>query len=335
MPNDKKIDSTTPKPFIFVLMPFDSKFDDIYKYGIKGAAEDVGAYAERVDEQIYSDGILERIFNQISKADVIVADMSDRNSNVFYEVGYAHALGKNVLLLTQKADDIPFDLRNKAHTVYEGKIDKLRRDLIRKLNWAISESKREKNQIFKQFALTISGTEIPENHDYDNVPVISHIEKEFITISCDIFNNSPLTIPDISYIYLFTSEKSKLLPIAWHTKSLLNKNAGARVDGLVSIKKTGNSRGPFLQNEARFLIPIPATYSDIFTNQFRLNAMIPSLPPGAVEQFNFDVAPTEKQEEDTLLMIRVHSPNNYSDFPFKIRLVKEDKDGIETKDLDQ
>ena len=98
---------TLPKPFVFVLMPFADKFDDIYTFGIKGAADDVGAYAERLDEQIFTEGMLDRIFNQISKADVIVADMTDRNPNVFYEVGYAHALGKIVLLLTQNSDDIP------------------------------------------------------------------------------------------------------------------------------------------------------------------------------------------------------------------------------------
>src|SRR6266849_4602149 len=108
--------STRPKSFVFVLMPFDSKFNDIYKFGIKGAADDVGAYAERVDEQMYICGILDRIFNQISKADVIIADMTGRNPNVFYEVGYAHALGKPVLLLTQATDDIPFDLKHRPHT---------------------------------------------------------------------------------------------------------------------------------------------------------------------------------------------------------------------------
>lgn len=43
-------DSTLPKPFVFVLMPFDPKYNDIYKFGIKGAADDVAAYAERLDE---------------------------------------------------------------------------------------------------------------------------------------------------------------------------------------------------------------------------------------------------------------------------------------------
>jgi hypothetical protein len=42
-------------------MPFDTKFDDIYKFGIKGAADEVGAYAERVDEQTFTEGILDRI----------------------------------------------------------------------------------------------------------------------------------------------------------------------------------------------------------------------------------------------------------------------------------
>ncbi len=76
------LDSTKPKPFVFVLMPFESKFDDIYKFGIKGAANEVGAYAERLDEQIFTEGMLDRIFNQISKADVVIADMTDRNPNV-------------------------------------------------------------------------------------------------------------------------------------------------------------------------------------------------------------------------------------------------------------
>ena len=110
--------STRPKAFIFVLMPFEHDFDDIYKFGIKGAADEVGAYAERLDEQIFTEGMLDRIFNQISKADVIVADMTGRNPNVFYEVGYAHSLGKIVLLVTQNSDDIPLShLYPFTHTV--------------------------------------------------------------------------------------------------------------------------------------------------------------------------------------------------------------------------
>lgn len=55
--------TTTPKPFVFTLMPFDAKFNDVYKLGIKAAADEAGAYAERVDEQDYSGRITDRICN--------------------------------------------------------------------------------------------------------------------------------------------------------------------------------------------------------------------------------------------------------------------------------
>jgi len=310
----KEIESTAPKPFIFVLMPFDVQFNDTYKFGIKGAAEDVGAYAERVDEQIFTEGILERIFNQISKADVIVADMTGRNPNVFYEVGYAHALGKLVLLLTQNADDIPFDLKHKPHIVYAGEIETLREELSRRLNWAISESKRKKKQISsKQFLISYSGIEIPEDYSYDNIPVISLLEKNTLSLIFDILNNSPEMTPSISYIYLLTSSNPKLMPIEWNEKGLTTVTEGwmGTMYGAPNMK-------------ARFLRSIKAfTSSDVLTRQFRLMSTIPSLPPGAVERLNFDLGLTENQEDYTLLVIRIHSSNNYHDFPFKIKLVKE------------
>src|SRR5947209_4307499 len=153
--------STQPKSFVFVLMPFDTKFNDIYKFGIKDAADDVGAYAERVDEQVFVEGILDRILNQISKADVIVADMTGRNPNVFYEVGYAHALGKVVLLLTQKAEDIPFDLKHRPHTVYGGQIETLRRELVTKLQWAIAEARKQQRPGgAERFSIRLNGIDI-------------------------------------------------------------------------------------------------------------------------------------------------------------------------------
>jgi hypothetical protein len=74
------------RPFAFVLMPFDKSFNDVYQIAIKDACENAGAYCERVDEQIFEDSILQRIYNQINKADIIIADMSGRNANVFYKL---------------------------------------------------------------------------------------------------------------------------------------------------------------------------------------------------------------------------------------------------------
>lgn len=114
-------------------MPFDESFNDNYALGIKKAVIANKAYCERVDEQHFQERILDRIYNQISKADVIIADMSGRNANVFYEVGYAHALGKRVILLTKAASDIPFDLNQYPHIIYGNSISVLKSELTKKL----------------------------------------------------------------------------------------------------------------------------------------------------------------------------------------------------------
>ena len=94
------MENTNPKNFVFVLMPFSKEFQDTYELGIKSACQEAGAYCERVDEQFFEESILERLYNQISKADIIVSDMTGKNPNVFYETGYAHALNKRVMLVT-------------------------------------------------------------------------------------------------------------------------------------------------------------------------------------------------------------------------------------------
>ncbi|MFZ1042435.1 MAG: hypothetical protein WCA79_06605 [Anaerolineales bacterium] len=132
-------ETTSPKSFVFVLMPFAKESNDIYKLGIKAACQEAGAYCERVDEQIFIESILDRIYNKIGKADLIIADMTNRNPNVFYEAGYAHALGKKVILLTQHSDDIPFDMKHYPHIIYANdSITSLKDELRTRVNWIIS-----------------------------------------------------------------------------------------------------------------------------------------------------------------------------------------------------
>lgn len=145
--------TTAPKKFCFILMPFAEHFDDVYQLGIKQSCIDAGAYCERVDEQIYQESMVERIYNQISKADIIIADMTDRNPNVFYEVGYAHALGKTTILLTKDAEDIPFDLKHYPHIVYNGKISYLKEELTKRIKWFIHNSNENKNNYKVDFEL--------------------------------------------------------------------------------------------------------------------------------------------------------------------------------------
>src|SRR5215469_2933896 len=128
-----------PRKFVFTLIPFSEAFDDIYTLGIKPACGSAGAYCERIDDQIFSEDILSRYYSQINKADLIVVDMTGRNPNVFYERGYAHALNKRVILLTQTAEDIPFDLKHYPHIVYSGRITFLKDELQRPVQWYLEQ----------------------------------------------------------------------------------------------------------------------------------------------------------------------------------------------------
>ena len=180
------------KKFVFVLMPFDESFNDIYSYGIKQTCVELDAYCERVDEQIFSERILDRIYNQISKADIIIADMTSRNSNVFYEVGYAHGIGKNVILLTKNSDDIPFDLKHFPHIIYDGKIKELSTQLKKKLDWFLTEDNTEVLQdIDFNFDLLIDGNKIVENTILD-ISTVRFSEYPLPhNLKIDIYNKSP------------------------------------------------------------------------------------------------------------------------------------------------
>src|ERR1044071_5190180 len=126
------------KPRVFVLMPFGREFDDVYGLGIKAACKEVGAACERVDEQFFTRPIVERIHSQIEEADLIVADLTGLSQNVFYEVGFAHARAKTVILLTRGSEEIPFNLHDYPHISYEGSIARLKAELKARLRWFLS-----------------------------------------------------------------------------------------------------------------------------------------------------------------------------------------------------
>jgi hypothetical protein len=176
-------------------MPFTADFDDIYKLGIQAACSDANVLAERVDEQTYSETILERIYRQIQIADFIIADMTGRNANVFYEVGYAHARAKLCTLLTQSADDIPFDLKHHRHIVYERSIQKLKEKLSLELAWLKAESGKLKSQ-----SITIelgSGFGTLEKNEWS---ITGEMEIIF-----DLHNRSGKRSPDIEAFYIYTN----------------------------------------------------------------------------------------------------------------------------------
>lgn len=179
---------TKPKPYVFVLMPFGEEFDEFYKLGIKAACENAGAYCERVDEQIFvGESILERIYNQIAKADIIVSDMTGRNPNVFYETGYAHALNKQVILLTQDVNDIPFDLKHYPHVVYGKKIILLHEQLESRVRWCVENPKNALSSVDINLQFSINKVPIDDN-PVVNVRVTDKVYQRYFSLSINIHN---------------------------------------------------------------------------------------------------------------------------------------------------
>lgn len=296
------VETTLPKPFVFVLMPFDKAFDDIYKFGIKGAANDIGAYAERIDEQLFAEGILDRIFNQISKADVIVADMSGRNPNVFYEVGYSHALGKNVTLLTRAAEDIPFDLKHRYHIIYDD-IDSLRRELAPRLQWAIGEEKQRRSPVPANIiSLTIQGIPLICGVDSIDPPEITlDTHKRKFRLSLLLRNDGPDPIYGISHSYLFAAPDSPAVPCTTVI------NTGDRSERVAPM---------------RFVRANEIDAPDGLDHQYRLQPRISSsIPPGAMEESHFEMLLLDGHESgDAIYRIRLHTTKRYFDYTFRLHV---------------
>ena len=100
-----------------VMMPFGAVFSPVYQT-IQGAAAEVGLACQRADEIWETPQIIQDIVNLIDKSFVVVCDCTGRNANVFYEIGIAHTLGREVVLITQADADIPFDLRHLRYVKY-------------------------------------------------------------------------------------------------------------------------------------------------------------------------------------------------------------------------
>ena len=102
---------------VSVMMPFKAEFNPVYA-ALKSAASQVGLSSVRADDIWEHHSVIQDIVNIIARARVVVCDCSGKNANVFYEVGIAHTLGKEVILITQSEDDVPFDLRHLRYIRY-------------------------------------------------------------------------------------------------------------------------------------------------------------------------------------------------------------------------
>ncbi|MBM3319243.1 MAG: hypothetical protein FJY73_01005 [Candidatus Eisenbacteria bacterium] len=116
----------------FVMMPFGEWFDKYYQQIYVPAIRAAGFEPVRADELFNTGTVVEQIWEQIGKSTVLLADLTGKNANVFYELGLAHAARKPVVFAAGQIDDIPFDLRHLRVIVYD----------VREPQWAATLSRQ-------------------------------------------------------------------------------------------------------------------------------------------------------------------------------------------------
>jgi len=118
----------TPPPLervksdVFVIMPFLDKLKPIYTHCIKPAMDELQLTVRRGDDFFSQHAIISEIWTAIRTCQLVVADCTERNANVFYELGMAHMIAKPVIMLTQSETDIPFDIKHMRHIVYQNQV---------------------------------------------------------------------------------------------------------------------------------------------------------------------------------------------------------------------
>jgi len=128
--NDLKVDKDT----IFILTPFHDRFKDVFNT-ISSSLNEIGLRTIRGDEEYIKTDLLRHIIKQITKSRILIVNLDGRNPNVFYELGIAHALGKQTILISSNLEEVPFDLKSYKLVVYENQ-----KELGEKIKIAVSQA---------------------------------------------------------------------------------------------------------------------------------------------------------------------------------------------------
>jgi hypothetical protein len=102
-------DDPLDENLVSVMMPFSADFADVYA-ALQQTVEGLGMRCQRADGIWEHDMVIQDVVSLIARAKVVICDLSGRNANVFYEMGIAHTLGRDVVLIAQNQQDVPFDV---------------------------------------------------------------------------------------------------------------------------------------------------------------------------------------------------------------------------------
>jgi hypothetical protein len=105
----------------FVIMPFATDFDDVYsviKNTVEGSADSIKGRCFRLDESSPAGRITDRLVAELRSATICIADLTENKPNVLWELGFAMALEKPTIIVTQSVATLPFDIRDMQSIEY-------------------------------------------------------------------------------------------------------------------------------------------------------------------------------------------------------------------------
>lgn len=111
---ERAANTAIERGYVFILMAMiddDPMLCDIHE-AIRSVCERFELVAERVDDMQYRGTITEKVKGSIQRAEFLIADLTHNRPNVYYEIGYAEALGKEVILTARRDTEPHFDVQN-------------------------------------------------------------------------------------------------------------------------------------------------------------------------------------------------------------------------------
>jgi len=114
---------STKRGRAFIVMQFSSPFTEIYEEVIRGVCDEFNIEAHRADETYGPGLIIADVVREIAESEFVIAEISPPNPNVYYEIGYSHAINKpTILLASRDIEKLPFDISGFRVLFYEDSI---------------------------------------------------------------------------------------------------------------------------------------------------------------------------------------------------------------------
>ncbi len=156
----------------FVLMPFREAWSDaIFDY-VASTASKKGLVVKRGDSDPGT-LVMEDVWRLINEAHLIIADVTNANANVMYELGIVHTLGKPTILLCQDVSKVPFDIQEYRHVIYASDTNAYR-TLSAKLPSHIDQILKDSKSGVPVLDEALTKMNLWKLHDYDYEKLLKH-----------------------------------------------------------------------------------------------------------------------------------------------------------------